>query len=172
MALPSGGDFRRIISTLRRHRVRFVLVGGVAAVIEGAPLTTFDLDIVHDRTRSNVRRLLTALAELGAHYRMRRDARLTPTEAALQGNGHHLLMTDYGPLDVLGIVGNGRDFSALISHTRRRKLAGAFVPVLDLPTQIAVKREVGHLKDRAMIPLLEEVIRAQRHARRKRMRGL
>jgi hypothetical protein len=35
-----------LLATLRGHGVRFVLVGGVAAVVEGAPLATFDLDIV------------------------------------------------------------------------------------------------------------------------------
>ena len=155
-------DLTRIIGTLRRHRVRFVLVGGVAAVIEGAPITTFDLDIVHDRARRNVRQLRAALLELGARYRLRRDIRLSPTEDALAGPGHHLLITHHGPLDVLGAIGKGRDFRALAAHARRRKLAGAFVLVLDLPTQIAIKREVGHAKDHAMLPLLEEVLRTRR----------
>jgi hypothetical protein len=171
VAPPPAGDFADIIGTLRRHRVRFVLVGGVAAVIEGAPVTTFDLDIVHERTRQNVRRLRAALEELGAHYRIRRDVRLVPTADALAGSGHHLLLTRHGPLDVLGMVGNGRDFRALAGHSRRRKLAGRFVLVLDLPTQIAIKHEVGHRKDLAVLPLLEEVLRAQRRRRPRRSPG-
>jgi hypothetical protein len=44
-----AADVTPILSVLRRHGVRFVVVGGVAAVVEGAPITTFDVDVVHER---------------------------------------------------------------------------------------------------------------------------
>jgi len=56
-------DPSSLLSTLRRHRVRFILVGGVAAVIEGAPVATFDVDVVHARDERNLERLLGALRE-------------------------------------------------------------------------------------------------------------
>ena len=62
----TAADTENILAVLRRHGVRFVLVGGIAAVVEGAPLTTFDIDVVHERSAANVRRLVAALAELGA----------------------------------------------------------------------------------------------------------
>jgi hypothetical protein len=40
------------------------VVGGAAAVLHGAPITTQDLDIVHRRTGENVQRLASLLAEL------------------------------------------------------------------------------------------------------------
>ena len=40
----STSSFARILEVLTRHRVEFVVVGGVAAVLHGAPVTTFDLD--------------------------------------------------------------------------------------------------------------------------------
>jgi hypothetical protein len=43
----SASRFIRLLEVLTRHRVAFIVVGGVAAVLEGAPITTFDLDIVH-----------------------------------------------------------------------------------------------------------------------------
>ncbi len=155
-------DFAGILATLRRHRVRFVVVGGVAAVIEGAPVATFDLDIVPDRRRKNVVRLLAALEELGAHYRTRRDMRLAPTAAALEGDGHHLLMTRWGPLDVLGVIGTARDFDKLAPHSRRRKLRGFYVTVIDLETQIAVKEELGQKKDLLVLPVLRETLRMRK----------
>jgi hypothetical protein len=106
-----------VLATLRRHGVRFVLVGGVAAVIEGAPIATFDLGVVPDREARNIDRLVEALAELKARYRGRR--RLRPAPDALRGPGHHLLMTRCGPLDILGVIGKERDFRALLPHSRR-----------------------------------------------------
>ena len=49
-----------LLSELSASGVRFVLVGGLAAVTQGAPITTFDVDIVHDRELENVRRLVSS----------------------------------------------------------------------------------------------------------------
>jgi hypothetical protein len=40
-------DFLAVIRALGEHRVDFIVVGGVAAVLAGAPISTFDLDLVH-----------------------------------------------------------------------------------------------------------------------------
>jgi hypothetical protein len=54
--------------------VDFIVVGGVGAVLQGAPISTFDLDRVHPRTRKNVDRLMVALELLDARYRDSRGA--------------------------------------------------------------------------------------------------
>jgi hypothetical protein len=41
-----GSRFLEILKVLSRHQVEFILVGGVAAILEGAPVSTLDLDIV------------------------------------------------------------------------------------------------------------------------------
>ena len=56
-------DYVAILKTLRSHRVDFVVVGGVCAVLHGAPLATFDLDVVHCREPHNLARLMAALEE-------------------------------------------------------------------------------------------------------------
>ena len=50
-----------LLRVLVRHEVEFVVVGGVAAVINGAPVTTFDLDILHRWTPEIVDGLVAAL---------------------------------------------------------------------------------------------------------------
>jgi len=52
--------FKETLEALARHHVDFIVVGGVAAVLGGAPISTFDLDIVCDRAPANVARLLAA----------------------------------------------------------------------------------------------------------------
>ncbi len=168
VTLPPS-NLSSLLATLRRNGVRFVLVGGVAAVVEGAPVSTFDLDIVHARDPRNVARLLEALGELEARYRVRPELRRKPTAELLTGEGHHLLMTRQGPLDVLGVIGKRRDFESLIGSARLRKLGAFFVWVLDLETQIAIKEELGFAKDRAMLPTLRETLSLHRaHARRRK----
>ena len=41
-----------MIETLVRHDVRFIVVGGPAAVLHGAPTTTFDLDVLYATPRT------------------------------------------------------------------------------------------------------------------------
>jgi hypothetical protein len=58
-----------ILEVLLTEDVSFVLVGALAAVAQGAPLTTHDVDIVHARTPENVERLMSALGKLNARHR-------------------------------------------------------------------------------------------------------
>jgi hypothetical protein len=46
-------DFLAILQTLAHHKVEFIVVGGVCAVLQGAPISTFDLDLVHSRASDN-----------------------------------------------------------------------------------------------------------------------
>jgi hypothetical protein len=82
--------FLRLIEILVRHDVRFIVVGGIAAVLQRVPVNTQDFDLVHDRAKDNVARLLIALQELGATYRD--DPReLRPNASHLEGPGNQLL---------------------------------------------------------------------------------
>ncbi len=54
------------------------MVGGVGAVLQGAPISTFDLDLVHSRTRKNVDRLLVALELLDARHRTAGAREISP----------------------------------------------------------------------------------------------
>ena len=58
--MPSPpGDLTTLLSKLASSGVEFVLVGGLAAVAQGAPITTHDVDIVPERTPQNIDALLT-----------------------------------------------------------------------------------------------------------------
>src|SRR5579864_1367767 len=97
--------FREILRILATHNVDFIVVGGISAVLNGAPVNTLDLDIVHSRDTQNISRLLAALDELGAEYRDLGGRNLRPAESHLASKGHQLLLTRFGPLDVLGTIG-------------------------------------------------------------------
>jgi hypothetical protein len=103
--MPSPADFLQLFRILVKHRVDFIVVGGVSGVLQGAPITTFDLDLVHSRDPHNLERLLAALQELDAYYRGRGEQRLRPDLSRLVSSGHQLLMTRKGPLDILGTIG-------------------------------------------------------------------
>lgn len=134
----------------------FIVVGMLAGNIQGVPLTTLDVDVVHRRTPDNVARLLAALAGIGARYYFRRD--LSPGEAHLSGPGHNLLLTKLGRLDVLGTIGDHEDYDSLLPHTVEIAIDGLPVRVLDLPTLIRMKEEAGREKDLAALPHLRRTL--------------
>ena len=140
------------------------MVGGAAAVLLGAPIHTLDLDLVHDRSPANLDRLHAALVDLDACYREHLPATVVrPRMQDLALVGHHLLMTTYGPLDLLGSVGKGRTHDLLIAHVESIELSGiGRVLVLDLPTMIEIKEELGRDKDRIVLPVLRRTLEERR----------
>ena len=148
-----------ILKVLKQHRIDFVVIGGAAAVLNGTPVVTLDLDVVHSRDAANVQRLMAALRELDARYRFRRD--LSPGESHLLSAGHQLLMTEYGPLDVLGEIGEygkGLAYEDLLARTHVEDAGGIGVRVLNLDFLIELKEQTGRDKDKAMLPTLRATL--------------
>jgi len=56
---------KEIFASFQRHDVRYVVIGGIAAVLHGVPRATFDLDILIEPSTENAQRLLDALLEAG-----------------------------------------------------------------------------------------------------------
>jgi predicted nucleotidyltransferase len=157
---------RKLIATLRALHdggVEFILVGGLAAVLNGAPVDTFDIDVVHSREAANVDRILPVLEALDAIFRMQPERRLKPNASHLASPGHLNLMTRYGPLDLLGTIGRNLGYQDLISHSLELAISeGLRIRVLDLETLIALKEELGGEKDRAMLPILRRTLEEKR----------
>ena len=153
------GRYRATIRALVEGQVEFVLVGGLAAVINGAPVNTFDVDVVHSRDSGNIARLLAVLASLDAIYRIQPERRLRPTESYLASARHQNLTTRYGYLDLLGTIGRNLAYEDLLPHSVEMDIGeGVHVRVLDLETLIAIKEGLGGEKDRAVLPILRRTL--------------
>jgi len=150
--------FVDILRLLATRDVEFIVVGMTAGILQGVPLTTLDVDIVHRRVPENVERLLSVLRELDATYR-HDPRRLRPDASHLVGPGHQLLQTTHGDLDCLGTIGNDRTYEDLIGSTTTVELAdGLSIQVLELRVLIEMKRHAGRPKDLAAIPVLEATL--------------
>jgi predicted nucleotidyltransferase len=155
----AASNFRGILRVLEKHGVEFVVVGGVSAVLQGAPVNTFDLDVVHSTASANVEKLMAALAELDAVYRLQPERKLRPAVSHLQSPGHQLLMTQFGPLDLLGRIGDGQGYHELLAEADRMSIGdGLSVAVLNLVALIRVKEATAGEKDHAMLPILKRTL--------------
>jgi hypothetical protein len=151
--------FRETLEVLDRNRVECIVVGGVAAVLQGVPISTLDTDIVYRRTADNIERLVAALRELEAIYRDPAGRRIEPDATRFAAGGHHLFATRFGPLDVLATIGANRTYEDLEEHATRYALEGMNVLLLDLQAIIETKEQAGRGKDLLALPVLRETLR-------------
>jgi len=156
--MPEG----RLFSALRalaESGVEFIVVGGVAAVLNGAPIATYDVDLVYSRRPANIEALAGVLARMDAVFRAQPERRLQPAASHLAAGGHLNLLTRYGPLDLLGTIGRSLGYEELRSHSAEFEIGGGVrVCVLDLETLIEVKEQLGGEKDIAVLPVLRRTL--------------
>ncbi len=151
-------SYQRILEVLDRHGVEFVIVGGVAAVLQGAPITTFDIDTLVKLDESNADKLMAALTVLEARFREHAHF-IAPTREDLLAGGHLLMMTNCGPLDVLGFIGNQKKYEDLADAITAITIGNLSVQVLELEELINQKKALGRPKDQAALRILEAVLR-------------
>jgi hypothetical protein len=157
---PKVVDPEKFVTELVQAGVEFIVVGGAAGLLHGAPITTQDLDIVHRRTAENVERLLNLLLRLDAYMRYDlANRRLRPTAEMLAGRGQINLSTSLGPFDPLCELEEGQGYDELLEHSEVLTEGDLSFRVLDLPTLIAVKIKTGRAKDRAVLPVLVATLR-------------
>ncbi|HYV17906.1 MAG TPA: hypothetical protein VFC25_02620 [Verrucomicrobiae bacterium] len=63
-------------------------------------------------------------------------------------------MTRFGPLDLLGAVGEGRDYDDLMPHAVDIPVGANSIKVIDLDTLIELKERAGRDKDAATLAIL------------------
>jgi predicted nucleotidyltransferase len=150
--------FFDILKILDQHGVEFILVGGVAAILEGAPVSTFDLDVMVRPTPEDRDRLLEALRELNAHYLDPAGRQIFPDRAKLDTLRIHRLVTDSGPMDVLEQIGKGLTYADLTEKTEIYEVNGLPVRTLRLEMIIRSKEEANRDKDQATLPILRRTL--------------
>ena len=156
---PTGAGLSEVLVGLLEAGVDFILVGGLAAVIQGAPVTTMDVDIVHSQSPENIARLLAFLKSVEAVHRRFDDKLIELKEEDLSGKGHVLLTTGIGAIDVLAVIEGGRSYEDLLEHTVDIDFRGHTLRVLDLKTLIELKKTSTDPKDRQSLTVLEETLR-------------
>ena len=67
-----------LLNSLLDAGIEFILVGGLSAVVQGAPITTMDVDIVHRQTDENIDRLIDFLKSIDAYHRRLDDKVIEP----------------------------------------------------------------------------------------------
>jgi hypothetical protein len=159
-------EFRptEMLAVLAAHKVRYVLVGGMAAALHGSEHVTFDVDITPDLARANLDRLSLALTELGA--RMRTDA--VDGGLPFEHSGESLsranvwnLVTNFGDLDLTMVPAGTSGYDDLASDAVHISITGVDAVVASLADVIRSKEAAGRPKDHLALPNLRRALEAE-----------
>ncbi len=136
-----------VFRSFQSHDVRYVIIGGIAAVLHGVPRATFDLDILIEATEANVARLLQALREAGFG-----TADLVDVQGILENE--ITIFNDRVRIDVLTTT-PGLTFKAAWERCETMDYHGQKFHVASRQDVIASKRAVGRPKDLEDIRILD-----------------
>ena len=161
----SDFDPERMLSALTEGGVRYILIGGMAAVLHGDVGVTVDIVVVPERTDENLQRLAEALRGLGARIRTEGEPdglsfdcsmeffRSLPADAIVN------MTTENGDLDVTFCPSGTSGFADLkrdaidIQATDRLHIL-----VASLEDVIRSKAAAGREKDRLVLPRLRRLL--------------
>ena len=150
-----------LFACLDRHGVRYVLIGGLAAVLHGSPLPTLDADICPSRTPDNLGRLAAALDEIDARIRTS-DAPEGigfPRDAVFLARMELLnLVTRLGDVDLSFTPSGTTGFDDLSRQAVPMNIHGATIAVASLEDVIRSKEAANRPKDQRSLPMLRQLL--------------
>jgi hypothetical protein len=163
-------DFRptALIGSLVRARVDFVVIGGVAVVVQASPRFTRDLDISYATDMANLQRLGALLISLNARLRGVEDAVPFTLDARTLRHTEMLTFTTRdGDLDLLAHPPGSPGYASLRRQADIVELDGCSVRVASREHLIEMKRAAGRPQDEIDIEALEIARSRIRGKRRK-----
>ena len=163
-------DPRELLAELQRHRVTFLVVGAIAAIAQGSPVPTLDLDVTPSRDPENYERLARALQAVDAKLRLPDGTGLEfPIDPRLLAeNQSWTLTTRLGVLDLAFVPAGTGGFDDLRRDAIEVDLGtGTPVLVASLADVIRSKEAAGRPKDIAQLPALRQTLEVIRERERR-----
>ena len=155
--------FEQIISALVAAGVRFVVIGGVAATIQGSARLTNDIDICYDTSPDNVDRLVRLLTRWKAYLRgVERGLPFILDARAFRTTPIMTLTTTMGDVDVLDVVPGVGDYKAVVKQSEVVDIGDVEFRSLTLEALIASKKAVRRPKDVEQLIELEALLALRR----------
>jgi hypothetical protein len=155
-------DPELLLRVLARHRVRYVLIGALAARLQGFPRLTADADITPERSRENLEALAAALRELDARVYTDSVPEGLPFDCsatALDRSPLWHLVTRAGRLDVAFEPSGTEGFADLLRDAVRFEAFGVEFLAASLSDIVRSKEAADRPQDRQDVAVLREMLR-------------
>ncbi|MBV9124387.1 MAG: hypothetical protein JO112_13590 [Planctomycetes bacterium] len=152
-------SLEQFASLLQGQGVRFIVIGGWAAIIHGIARNTEDVDLVYARNADNIRRLVEALRPHQPYLRgVPPGLPFRWDERTVQAGLNFTLTTSLGDLDLLGEVSGGGTYEELLPFTEEATAFGITIRVVTLERLIQLKRAAGRTKDLLVLSELQALL--------------
>jgi len=143
-----------LLAALAEARLEAVLIGNAAAALHGAPVTTIDFDFMFRDTPTNLRKLKAVAQALRSvvlrpYYPVSKLYRMVNDDTGLQA-------------DFMPVIHGVRSFEGLKRRATTAVVGGQSVLVAALEDILKSKKAAGRERDRAVLPILEQTLRATR----------
>ena len=151
--MPNKSSIRPLgafLKALSKEKIDFMLIGMMAAVEQGAPLSTVDYYFWINLLQQQYLRL----------HRIVRSLKRTVVAPTLYE------LSDGTQVNVVFRADGLRSFAAELKNCHTGSFVGHRVPVLNLHRIIASKRASGRPKDLATLPVLEDTLRLSRRIKK------
>lgn len=159
-----------MLEVLERRGVLYVVIGGFAAELRGSPYVTRDVDVTPARTRDNLGRLAEALKELDAKLRvpdLDYPLPIALDDRTFDQGTTWTFVTKFGFLDVALLPDGTRGYEDLNRSATKEQITDSLaISVASLADVIRSKEAAGREKDRAVLPILRQVLERSRGAKR------
>jgi hypothetical protein len=141
-----------VLIALAKSDLEALVIGSVAGLLQGAPITTEDLDLLVRDTPKNREKIAVLEHHLGA-----RAVQLSPLTSSVR------LTTPQAHVDLLfDEITGGLSFESIRSRAHRVALGEVVAVVASLEDVIASKEAAGRPKDQAQLPILRDTLRVLR----------
>lgn len=148
-------ELEKVITSLSKNDVNYVIVGGVAITLHSSGYITRDLDFCYSRDKENIKRLITALDPFSPKPRNWPEGLpFSFDESFLSSGTNFTFETSIGDIDLLGEVKGIGDFKDALSNSVTFKIYGFEVHAFDLNALIASKTAADRPKDHLVLPEL------------------
>ena len=137
-----------VLSLLSKYEIEAIVVGNAAAALQGAPVTTLDVDFMIRDTERNLKKL----GELSLEMKASLTRPFEPASNMMR------LMTHEIQCDFLFRLDGISKFESLRSKSSKIQIGSQTALVADLKDVIKSKKAAGRDKDLASLPILEKTL--------------
>jgi hypothetical protein len=156
-------NFRALLPLLVENRVRFIVIGGGAAIAHGLARLTYDVDVVYARDPENIRNMVAALRPHQPYLRGAPPGLpFCWDERTVRAGLNFTLTTQLGDLDLLGEVTGGGNYEQLLPFSTELDAFGARCRFVTLERLIQLKRAAGRPKDLETLAELQALLEERR----------
>ncbi|MEO8909999.1 MAG: hypothetical protein ABI408_07200 [Gemmatimonadaceae bacterium] len=158
-------DPERLLGALARHKVKFVLIGALAARLHGFPRLTAYADITPAGDKQNLEKLAAALDDLEARVYTESVPEGLPFDrspAMLARASMWNLVTNAGRLDIAFTPAGTKGYKDLADDAERFEAFGVHFLAASLDGIIRSKEAAGRAKDEDDVLILKALKRARK----------